>query len=123
MLLPTKHTDPSLSLCPPLLCFPSSLTDREEKRPLGAPTPHGEGCSFRSFTTDCYKLHYLDSPSGIKIVLNTSREVGNLDKALWTIYSQFYCEHVVKNPLYTIGQPFECEQFVQKLNSFVATLE
>ena len=80
------------------------------------------GCSFRSFTTDCYKLHYLDSPSGIKIVLNTSKDVGNLEKQMWTIYSALYCEYIVKNPLYTVGEPFECEQFVQKLNKYIATL-
>jgi len=40
-------------------------------------------------------------------VLNTSKEVGNLQKVLWNIYSSLYCEYIVKNPLYDIGEPFE----------------
>jgi len=95
---------------------------REVKRPLGAPTPHGAGCSFSSFTTDCYKLHYLDSPSGIKIVLNTSTDVGNLEKALWTIYSSLYCEYMVKNPLWKHNTISNNELFVEKLNTFVSNI-
>jgi len=54
-------------------------------------------------------------------VLNTSTDVGDLNKQMWQIYSSLFCEYVVKNPLYTVGEPFECEQFVQKLNKFVST--
>lgn len=35
--------------------------------PLGAPRRIGEGCKFNSFTTNTYKLHFLESPSGIKV--------------------------------------------------------
>jgi hypothetical protein len=35
--------------------------------PLGAPRKIGEGCRFHSFTTNTYKLHFLESPSGIKV--------------------------------------------------------
>ena len=126
VVLQSSALNPSRSVTHPqthsLSLLAASTGIREVKRPLGAPTPHGEGCSFRSFTTDCYKLHYLDSPSGIKIVLNTSKDVGSLEKQMWVIYSSLYCEYIVKNPLYTVGEPFECEQFVQKLNKFVATL-
>jgi hypothetical protein len=27
----------------------------------------GEGCLFHSFTTNVYKFHFLESPSGIKV--------------------------------------------------------
>ena len=46
-------------------------------------------------------------PQLVQIVLNTSKEVGNLQKVLWNIYSSLYCEYIVKNPLYDIGEPFE----------------
>jgi hypothetical protein len=35
--------------------------------PLGAPRKIGEGCKFHSFTTNTYKMHFLESPSGIKV--------------------------------------------------------
>ena len=34
---------------------------------LGAPLRVGEACSFRSFRTNNYKLHFLESPSGFKV--------------------------------------------------------
>ena len=46
-----------------------------DRAPLGAPRPHGSGCTFHSFTTNCYKLHYLDSPSGVKVMLRAPPRV------------------------------------------------
>ena len=34
----------------------------------------GDGCGFQSFVTNTYRLHYFQSPSGIKFVLMTSPE-------------------------------------------------
>ena len=64
----------------------------------------------------------MDSPSGVKIVLNTSVDVGNLEKQMWYLYSALYCDLIVKNPLYDVGEPFECDHFVQRLNKFVANI-
>jgi hypothetical protein len=36
------------------------------KQQMGAPMRIGDGCSFNSFRTSAYKLHYLESPSGLK---------------------------------------------------------
>lgn len=35
--------------------------------PLGAPRRIGEGCKFHAFATNTYKLHFLESPSGMKV--------------------------------------------------------
>jgi hypothetical protein len=38
-----------------------------QKPPLGTPRKIGQGCKFYSFTTNTYKMHFLESPSGIKV--------------------------------------------------------
>lgn len=40
---------------------------RTSKPPLGTPRKIGQGCKFHSFTTNTYKMHFLESPSGIKV--------------------------------------------------------
>ncbi|KAK9178878.1 hypothetical protein WN943_028072 [Citrus x changshan-huyou] len=39
-----------------------------EKGNLGVPQLSGQGCSFHSFRTNTYKLSFMESPSGIKVV-------------------------------------------------------
>lgn len=41
---------------------------RSETKPqLGAPLNIGNSCSFKSFRTNNYKLHFMESPSGLKV--------------------------------------------------------
>ncbi|CAJ2675860.1 unnamed protein product [Trifolium pratense] len=40
-----------------------------EKGNLGVPQLPGQGCSFHSFRTNTYKLSFMETPSGIKHVL------------------------------------------------------
>eukprot|EP00898_Chlorokybus_atmophyticus_P003556 jgi/Chlat1/4200/Chrsp27S04293 len=75
-------------------------------------------CSFHSFTTNVYKLHYMDTPSGLKFVLMTTPQVGDMRDALQHVYSNLYAEFVVKNPLYKFGEPFRFELFTSALNAF-----
>ncbi|CAK9215903.1 unnamed protein product [Sphagnum troendelagicum] len=90
---------------------------------LGAPNLPGQGCSFHSFRTNTYKLSFMESPSGIKLILITDPRMGDLRDALKYIYSNIYVEYVVKNPLYTPGQPFKCELFNATLDQYVKTLQ
>lgn len=95
----------------------------ETKPALGEPFRIGEGCSFHSFRTNNYKLHFMESPSGFKVpalgteacpptpplsqlVLSTDPEVGDLRDHLWHIYTNIFVEYVVKHPLYQQGEPF-----------------
>ncbi|KAG0629985.1 hypothetical protein M758_1G144700 [Ceratodon purpureus] len=90
---------------------------------LGMPSLPGQGCSFHSFRTNTYKLSFMESPSGIKLILVTDPRMGDLREALRFIYSNIYVEYVVKNPLYTLGQPFKCELFNSTLDQYVKTLQ
>lgn len=47
-------------------------TSRSSNKPqLGAPRKIGQGCGFNSFTTNNYKLHFAEYPSGIKVGQDT----------------------------------------------------
>lgn len=39
-----------------------------EKGNLGVPQLPGQGCSFHSFKTNTYRLSFMESPSGIKVL-------------------------------------------------------
>ncbi|CAL8470891.1 g10433 [Coccomyxa elongata] len=105
-----------------LKTFAAAMDPRTDtKSQLGAPLRIGESCTFRSFRTNNYKLHFLESPSGIKIVLNTDPNAGDLRDNLSYIYG-LYVEYVMKNPLYTPGEPFKCELFLRNLFQFVKTI-
>jgi len=94
----------------------------DSKPQLGAPLNIGTSCSFRSFRTNNYKLHFMESPSGVKIVFNTDQNVGNLQDHLAYIYNNLYVEYVMKNPLYEPGQPFRYELFANGLNRYIKSL-
>ncbi|XP_006644226.3 trafficking protein particle complex subunit 1 isoform X2 [Oryza brachyantha] len=92
-----------------------------EKGNLGVPLLPGQGCSFYSFKTNTYKLNFLESPSGIKLILITHPRTGDQRDTLKHIYN-LYVEYVVKNPLYAPGTPIKCELFNKHLDQYVKTL-
>eukprot|EP00698_Gefionella_okellyi_P003043 TRINITY_DN12864_c0_g1_i1.p1 TRINITY_DN12864_c0_g1~~TRINITY_DN12864_c0_g1_i1.p1 ORF type:complete len:141 (-),score=14.04 TRINITY_DN12864_c0_g1_i1:498-920(-) len=77
---------------------------------------------FQRFTTNTYKMHYLETPSGIRFVITTDTSVGDLKDVLRHIYGQFFVELVVKSPSYQPGAPIQTEGFSTALNQFVRTL-
>ncbi|XP_055828781.1 uncharacterized protein LOC129896828 [Solanum dulcamara] len=92
-----------------------------EKGNLGVPQLPGQGCSFHSFRTNTYKLSFMESPSGIKIILVTHPRTGDLRESLKYIYN-LYVEYVVKNLLYSPGAPIKCELFNSTLDQYVRGL-
>lgn len=46
--------------------------------------------------------------SGLKFVLNTDENVGDLREHMHYVYSSIFVEYVTKNPLYQPGRPFKC---------------
>lgn len=100
--------------------FAAALDPKDNSKPqLGTPRKIGQGCQFYSFRTNVYKLHFFESPSGIKILFNTSPDVGDIRDVMNAIYDDIFVEYVVKNPLYNPKQPFQGEQFTSALNSFL----
>lgn len=78
----------------------------------------------RYYATDCYALHYFETPTGLRFVLTTTKDFGSVDIArhLREIYSEIYVEFVVKNPLYRRGTVISSELFSTKLDSYVQSL-
>ncbi|XP_074263153.1 uncharacterized protein LOC141585966 [Silene latifolia] len=92
-----------------------------DKVNLGVPQLPGQGCSFHSFRTNTYKLSFMETPSGIKLILVTHPRTGDLRESLKYIYN-LYVEYVVKNPLYSPGTPIRCEPFNTNLDQYVRGL-
>lgn len=92
-----------------------------EKVSLGVPQLAGQGCAFHSFRTNTYKLSFMETPSGIKLILVTHPRTGDLRESLKYIYN-LYVEYVVKNPLYNPGTPIRCELFNTTLDQYVRGL-
>mmetsp|Transcript_1721 Transcript_1721/g.2967 ORF Transcript_1721/g.2967 Transcript_1721/m.2967 type:complete len:141 (+) Transcript_1721:159-581(+) len=86
------------------------------------PTSNGDSeTTFVSYRTDKYKLHYLENISGIRFVLLSQPNAADLREFLRQIYDTCYVEHVIKNPLYTPGEPFKFDQFTSALAKLVGT--
>ncbi|XP_026468578.1 trafficking protein particle complex subunit 1 [Ctenocephalides felis] len=74
---------------------------------------------FLYYKTTKYALHYLETPSGLKFVLNTDPGAIGVKELLQQLYSQVWVEYVVRNPLCNPRQPVTSELFKTKLDAFV----
>jgi hypothetical protein len=100
------------------LLFGTIFSLRNMVRKLG-----GESDTFISYRTGIYKLHYYETPTGLKFVMVTDRGVANLRVVLHQIWVGLWIEYVVKNPLAPVDHPsdrgVECEMFDLGLEQFI----
>ncbi|KAI9094131.1 Sybindin-like protein, partial [Phlyctochytrium arcticum] len=80
----------------------------------------GEG--FLSYKTNAYRLHYFETPTGLKFVMNTDPHMDSMRETLRTIYSHIYVEYVTRNPLHTFDTPIRNDLFRQNLQKYVRSL-
>ncbi|KAJ3110476.1 TRAPP subunit bet5 [Physocladia obscura] len=78
---------------------------------------------FLSYKTNAYKLHYFESPAGLKIVLITDAASASMLSVLRQIYSSIYVENVVKNPLAKPNTPIKNELFRGSLDKYIRGLQ
>ena len=69
-----------------------------------------------------YKLHYFETPTGFKFVMNTGTNVDNIQDNLRHIYARIFVEYVVRNPLVRPGDPVDSKLFAAKLDEYVQNL-
>lgn len=74
---------------------------------------------FLHYKTSKYTLHCLETPSGLKFVMNTDTQAHGVRDLLRKIYSEIYVKYAVRNPLCGIGEPINSELFKNKLDAFV----
>ncbi|KAL9647410.1 hypothetical protein ABK040_006773 [Willaertia magna] len=84
-----------------------------------AAKPNG---SFQSFKTNNYKMHFYESPTGVKFILLTDPSVGNIQNNLLDIYTKFYVELVVFNPMQKPHEPINNSLFVKHLDKHLSQL-
>ncbi|KAM9700054.1 trafficking protein particle complex subunit 1 isoform 1-T2 [Menidia menidia] len=77
---------------------------------------------FLSFQTSRYRLHYYETPSGLKFVLNTDLSVSTARDTLQQLYSSLFVELLVKNPLCDSSQTLDSELFSSRLDAFIRAL-
>jgi hypothetical protein len=74
------------------------------------------------YSASNYKLHYFETPTGFKFVMNTDTSVGNVQDILRHIYARIFVEYVIRNPLVLPGEPVESELFAANLDEYVQNL-
>ena len=74
------------------------------------------------YTASNYNLHYFETPTGFKFVMNTDTSVGNVQDVLRHIYARIFVEYVVRNPVARPGDPVQSELFAAKLDGYVQDL-
>uniref|UniRef100_W5N8C6 Trafficking protein particle complex subunit n=1 Tax=Lepisosteus oculatus TaxID=7918 RepID=W5N8C6_LEPOC len=77
---------------------------------------------FLSFQTSRYKLHYYETPTGVKIIMNTDLGVPSCRDILHQIYSTSPLKVTVKNPLCSMSETLQSELFSSRLDTFIRTL-
>lgn len=55
--------------------------------------------TLKSFSTENFRVHFMESATGLKFVLATDNEVDNLQHILKELYTNYYLNHVVYNAL------------------------
>ncbi|XP_014250992.1 trafficking protein particle complex subunit 1 [Cimex lectularius] len=74
---------------------------------------------FLCYKTNKYALHFLETPTGLKFVLNTDVNAHNIRDLIRKLYSQIYVEYVVKNPVCSLDEPIKSDLFKEKLDAFI----
>ncbi|CEG49549.1 trafficking protein particle complex subunit partial [Plasmopara halstedii] len=82
---------------------------------LAAPTHSG---GIDSLETSTFRLHCLQTPTGIKFFITAALGTADLDVALQTVY-ELYVDYVLKNPFYELEMPIRCSLFNNGLKTFV----
>lgn len=55
--------------------------------------------TLKSFSTENFRVHFMESATGLKFVVVTDNEVDNLQHILKELYTNYYLNHVVYNAL------------------------
>ncbi|KAG6977179.1 hypothetical protein JG688_00000590 [Phytophthora aleatoria] len=93
--------------------------------PFGAAEPAaGAGTvpeGMQRYQTNSYTCHQYETPSGLRFVMMTDNQAGDMTPTLKYIYSQIYVETVASNPLSDTksGKPISSQLFRSQLTQYL----
>ncbi|KAL4169723.1 hypothetical protein KRP22_010639 [Phytophthora ramorum] len=92
--------------------------------PFGEPAAAGLGAppeGMQRYQTNAYTCHQYETPSGVRFVMMTDNQAGDMTPTLKYIYSQIYVETVVSNPLSDTksGKPITSQLFRAQLTQYL----
>lgn len=84
--------------------------------------PQMEG--MQRYQTNAYTCHQYETPSGLRFILMTDNQAGDLSGVLKHIYSHIYVEYVVNNPLSDIksAKQITSQLFKMQLKHYIEGL-
>ena len=87
-------------------------------------SPKPSSDAFKAYRTPDYKLHYFETASGLKFVMNTDPMVDTeyMKQVLRGLYADVYVETVAKNPLVAPQDPISNQLFRVALENYVRGL-
>ena len=86
-------------------------------------SPSGTKDRFIGYKTNSYHLHFMESTSGVTIIMNTDcNPPRNVQEYLRYIYASIYVQYIVKNPFVDSEEWISSELFASKLDEYVKSL-
>mmetsp|Transcript_50045 Transcript_50045/g.156628 ORF Transcript_50045/g.156628 Transcript_50045/m.156628 type:complete len:187 (-) Transcript_50045:477-1037(-) len=89
------------------------------KATVCAMRPGGDGKlvpdALQSYNTSTYKLHYYETPTGLRFILITDPPVPSLRECLRQIYSHIYVEYVTKKSTAGTWRSYQLHDFLAEL--------
>jgi len=78
---------------------------------------------FHTVRANKYKLHLMETATGLRFALVTEPSVGNLQQAMQHMLTVFYVEDIVKNALESPCEALIRERFAESLLSHAKSFE
>lgn len=81
--------------------------------------------SLKSFSTTNFRIHYLETLSNFKFILISDNMIDNLQNILWELYSNYFRNNIVLNPLSPIdfnNEIIDNVKFVNQTDEFIKSL-
>ena len=78
---------------------------------------------FKSYTTELYKLHFYEVPTGLKFVLLSKNTKDDLLGVLKHIYTDLFIPYVIKNVFYTMGDEIDSHLFCYHVDLYLNSLQ
>jgi hypothetical protein len=88
------------------------------------PTQSSRQEGLQRYQTNAYTCHHYETPSGLRFILLTDNNAGDLSTVLKYIYSQIFVEYVVNNPLVDVkaNKPIKSQLFHSSLKAYLEGL-